>query len=268
MMYRQRFGLSSHVFPQSACGKSFTRTPSFDKLARRFRMLAEEPGLGVLIGEAGVGKTTAMRHLCAELPRPTYRVTYICDTATSPLDFYRQLALDLGVRPSHRRSHLWTDLKATITRLVDEEATQPLIVVDEAQHLSDRFLLDLAGFLNFAFDSRNLLVFWLLGQPQLARRLSLQTHAALASRIAARVKLEPLSDRDKFTAFLDAGLEAAGADANPISEPAIELLFRVSRGMPRQVARLLREAMIVADERGNNFVDDSIVEAVIDAEDF
>ncbi|MDP6423240.1 MAG: ATP-binding protein [Planctomycetota bacterium] len=267
-MYRQRFGLTSHVFPQSACGRTFTPTPSFDKLARRFAMLAEEPGLGVVIGEAGVGKTSAMRHLCASLPQPSYRVTYICDTATSPLDFYRQLATDLGVQPSHRRSQLWTDLKTTITHLVDEQDTQPLVVVDEAQHLSERFLLDLAGFLNFAFDSRSLVVFWLVGQPVLAKRLGLQIHAALSSRIAARVKLEPLSDRGQFAAFLQAGLEVAGADANPVSEPAIELLFRTSKGMPRQAAHLLREAMIVAHEREQSFVDDTAVEAVLEAQDF
>jgi len=267
-MYRQRFGLTGHVFPKDACAKTFTETPSFAKLKRRFKMLQVEPGLGVFIGDAGFGKTTSMRHLTSQLPRPQNLVLYLCDTATSPLDFYRQLAQDLGLRPSHRRAQLWREIKAHITQMVDESAIRLTVVIDEAQHLSDRFLLDLSGFLNFAFDSRNLLTVWLVGQPGLRRRLQMKLHAALASRIAARVSLEALSERADFDAFLEAGLKAAGATATIVSDPACELLFRASRGVPRRIAWLLKESLILAHERDQSFVDDSIVEAVLDEEDF
>ncbi len=263
-MYRQRFGLTDHPFPQNASGRTFTPPPSFERLERRFAMLARQPGLGVLTGEAGLGKTTAMRHLCAQLPRPDFQVLYACDTQTSPLDFYRQLAVELGLRPSHRRAQLWHDIKHHVTELVDEQNTQPIIVVDEAQHLSDRFLTDLSGFLNFAFDSRNLLVFWLVGQPPLRGRLRMKQHAALASRVVARVHLEPLTDRAAFMTFLEAGLRTAGATSNVVSEPAAELLFRASGGLPRTLARLVREALYLADERDQAFVADTLVEAVLD----
>lgn len=91
-MYRQRFGLSSHVFPQDAQGDTYIEGPGYARLKRRFEMLAREPGLGAVEGDAGVGKTAAMRNLCGQLPRPDYQVIYLCDTAVSPLDLYRQLA--------------------------------------------------------------------------------------------------------------------------------------------------------------------------------
>ena len=263
-MYRQRFSLSGHPFPQDACGKTFTEPPGFDRLARRFAMLAREPGLGVLTGDAGLGKTTALRHLTSQLPRPDYQVLYVCDTQASPLDFYRQLARELGIQPSHRRAQLWHDIKQVIIELVDEQNPRPVIIVDEAQHLSDSFLADLSGFLNFTFDSRSLLVFWLVGQPVLRRRLRMKQHAALASRVVARVHLEPLTDRTAFSTFLAGGLRAAGATTDFISEPAVELLFRASGGLPRKLARLLREALYLADERDKAFVDDTLVEAILD----
>ncbi|MBW2736544.1 MAG: ATP-binding protein, partial [Deltaproteobacteria bacterium] len=221
-MYRQRFNLRSHVLPQDACGKTFTEIGSHAKLARRFEMLADDPGLGIVIGDAGLGKTSAMRHLTAKLPRPDYQVVYVCDTATSPLDFYRQLARELGLTPSHRRSQLWHDIKASIVQRADEQHIKLVIVVDEAQHLSDTFLLDLSGFLNFAFDSRNLITFWLVGQTPLKNRLAMQMHSALDSRVAARVALEPLTERHDFSAFLKAGLSAAGAESNIVSDSAAE----------------------------------------------
>ena len=266
-MYRQRFGLDGHPFPQDASGKSCITLPGYEKLCRRFGMLAQQPGLGVLTARAGLGKTTGIRDLCLALPRPDYQVIYICDTAVSPLDLYRGLAVELGVRPSHRRAQLWQDLKTAMVHLVDEQNIQPLVVIDEAQHLGDRFLVDLAGFLNFAMDSRNVLTMWLVGQPQLDAVLRMTRHAALASRIAARVKLEALTDRAAFMAFLQQGLAAAGANTGLLSDPAAELLFRASRGVPRRVAYLLREALITAHERDKSFVDDSILEAVLDGEE-
>ena len=137
-------------------------------------------------------KTAAIRNLCMALPRPDYLVLYLCDTTVSPLDLYRSLAGELGVKPSHRRAQLWADLKKALVHLVDERGTAPIVVIDEAQHLSDAFLLDLSGFLNFAFDSRDLLTLWLVGLPPLSRRLHMHQHAALATRIAVEVRLDPL----------------------------------------------------------------------------
>jgi type II secretory pathway predicted ATPase ExeA len=266
-MYRQRFGLDGHPFPQDATGDRCAPLPGYDKLKRRFDMLAREPGLGIFTARAGLGKTTGMRSLCHALPRPDYQVIYICDTAVSPLDLYRGLATELGVRPSHRRAQLWHDLKGAMVHLVDEQNIQPIVIIDEAQHLGDRFLVDLAGFLNFAMDSRNVLTLWLVGQPQLDSVLRMTRHAALASRIAARVRLEPLTDRTAFGAFLQQGLAAAGANSGLLSDPAVELLFRASRGVPRRVSYLLREALMLAHERDKGFVDDSILEAVLDEEE-
>ena len=266
-MYRKRFGLDGHPFPQDASGDRCIPVPGSDRLRRRFEMLTREPGLGLLTALAGLGKTTSMRSLCNALPRPDYQVIYLCDTAVSPLDLYRNLAMEVGVRPSHRRAQLWRDIKGAMVHLRDEQNIHPLVILDEAQHLGDRFLVDLAGFLNFAFDSRNILTLWLVGQPQLEAVLRMTRHAALASRVMARVRLEPLTDRTTFMTFLEKGLAAAGAQPGLLSDPAAELLFRASRGVPRRVAYLLREVLMLAHERDKSFVDDSIVEAVLDEEE-
>lgn len=263
-MYRKRFGLTGHPLPKDARGKTFfDKAPGFVRLRRAFSLLCEDRGLGVLTGDAGVGKTAALRQLCHRLPSPDHRVIYLCDSGVSPLDLYRTLALELGVRPSHRRGQLWRDIKSTLAHLSDEQGTQTTLILDEAQHLSDRFLIDLSGFLNFAFDSRELLTMWLVGLPPLARRLAMRQHAPLAMRIVAQVCLEPLG-RDTFIALVEHGLRAAGADARLFSEPALELLFRYSRGVPRVASRLLRAALREAHDRDQNFVDEHTLEAVLD----
>jgi MSHA biogenesis protein MshM len=266
-MYRQRFGLTGHPFPQDAQGKTFFETPTYKRLCRRFQLLAQEPGLGILTADSGVGKTAAIRNLCATLPKPDHKVVYLCDTAVTPTELYRQLARELGLVAPHRRGQLWHELKKTLLQMVDEQNIHPILVLDEAQHLSDRFLGDLSGFLNFAMDSRSLLSLWMVGQPALRAVLRMKQHTPLFSRIAAQVHLEPLSERKLFEKFLAHGLKASGATSSLFADSAMELLFRASRGVPRRVSQLVREALMLAHEQDKNFVDDAVLEAVLDEEE-
>ena len=264
-MYRKRFALTAHPLPKNAQGPSFfEHGPGYPQLQRAFNRLIDEPGLGILTGEAGVGKTAAMRNLCAALPRPDYHVLYLCDTAVSPLDLYRTLAQALGVRPSHRRAQLWSDIKNTLVHLLDERQCAPVVVLDEAQHLSERFLVDLFGFLNVAFDSRDVLTLWLIGLPPLRRHLDMHQHAPLAMRVAAQVHLEPFTDRDLFGTLILQSLEAVGASDKLLADPAMEMLLRASRGLPRTASKVLRAALRLAHERDQRFVDEHILEAAID----
>jgi len=147
--------------------------------------------------------------------------------------------------------------------LVDERGIAPILILDEAQHLSDPFLIDLSAFLNFAFDSRDLLTLWLVGLPPLARHLRMQQHAPLAMRIVHYIQLEPL-DRELFRAMIDHAFQAAGATQTLLADSARELLFRASRGLPRIAAHLLHRALYEAHERNQNFIDDHSMEAAID----
>lgn len=264
MTYRKRFGLKHHPLPKDAHGKSFfEETPGYRDLARAFARLGEDRGLGVLTGPPGVGKTAAIRNLCQSLPAPEHRVLYLCDTAVAPLDLYRMLAIELGVPASHRRSQLWYDIKKTLAHVVDEQGTVPVVVIDEAQHLSDRFLVDLGGFLNFAFDSRDLLAMWLVGMPPLMRHLRMQQHAALAMRVAVHVRLEPLGRQD-FAALVEHAMRAAGATERVIAEPALEMLYRSSRGLARVASKILRAALRLAHDNNQSFLDEHTMQLAVD----
>jgi type II secretory pathway predicted ATPase ExeA len=130
--------------------------------------------------------------------------------------------------------------------MVDERGTTPVLVVDEAHLLSDKFLLDLSGFLNFAFDSRDLLCLWLVGLPTLRRTLQMHQHDALAMRLGAQVHFEPTTDREAFISAINACLDGVGARSKLLSDPAYEILFRASRGVFRVAAKLLRGALRAA----------------------
>jgi MSHA biogenesis protein MshM len=250
MTWRERFNMSGPPLPRDAAGETFfDQGPHFQRLARVFAWLTAEPGIGVVTGEPGVGKTSAMRHLCRALPLHEHRVVYLGDTTVKPLDLYRMLATELGLRPSPR-AQIVGDIKRALVTLVDERGVVPIVILDDAQALRDDVLHELHGLTSLDFDGREYLTVWLVGHPRLDRRLRLQQHAALAQRVVAYTQLSATADPALFGAMLDHALAAAAAPPGLIARDARELLLSASRGIPRLVSHLLRISLILADERG------------------
>jgi len=102
-----------------------------------------------------------------------------------------------------------------------------------------------------------------VGLPHLTRRLHMQQHAALRSRIAVEIHLEPL-DREAFGAAVEHALKAAGASQKLLADQAMEMLFRSSRGVLRVASKTLRAAIRMAAERGQPFLDEATVQAALD----
>src|SRR3546814_532373 len=106
----------------------------------------------------------------------------------------------------------------------------PLWIIDEAQNLPPEFFRDFPAFLNFAFDARDLITVWLVGHPSLAQTLERAPYAALHSRIQVQVKLKPVVERERFAAFIQHGLKAAGCPHTLLADSGIELLRQASKG--------------------------------------
>ena len=136
-----------------------------------------------------------------------------------PLDLYRMLAAELGLRPGPR-AQIVSDIKRALVTLV-ERGVVPILVLDDAQALRDDVLHELHGLTCLDFDAREYLAL--------------------------------------FGAMLDHALAAAAAPPDLVTPDTRELLLRVSRGIPRLVSHLLCIALILADERGHGPIDVSII---------
>lgn len=129
MRMLQHFGLK-----HSPLGKHNTELwddGTHTQLAERFAWLLDSPGVGLLTGEAGVGKTAVLRQLTHSLNPHRYQVVYLAETDFSRLDLYRSLALALGLEPAYRRASLWRDIKARIQELADGKGILPVWIIDE-----------------------------------------------------------------------------------------------------------------------------------------
>jgi len=262
-MYQQHFGLK--YAPLGKANHPLWDDGMLAQLQARFQWLLDSPGVGLLTGQAGIGKTAALRQLTQGLNPHRHQVIYLAETDFGRLDLYRSLALALGVEPAFRRAQLWRDIKARILDLADGKQVLPVWIIDEAQNLPPDFFRDFPAFLNFAFDSRDLMTVWLVGHPALTRTLDRAPYAALASRIQARVQLKPIIERERFAQLIDHALKQAGCTHTLLADSGMELLRQASQGLPRHAGRILKTAMQMAVPKGLNHLPDDLLQQAIEA---
>lgn len=263
-MYLQHFGLT-HAPLGKQC-KELWEDGQLEPIRSRFQWLLDSPGLGLLTGEAGVGKTAILRQLTANLSPHRYQIIYLAETDFGRLDLYRNLALALGLEPAYRRAQLWRDIKARIQELYEHKQVLPLWIIDEAQNLPREFFRDFPAFLNFAFDARDLMTVWLVGLPELAFTLERAHYAALASRIQVRLTLDPVLQRERFHSLVQHALKESGSHCNLLADTAIESLRQASQGRPRMAGTILSHAMRLACEKGQNHLPDDVIQQAIEAQ--
>ena len=261
-MYLQHFGLRHP--PLGKDSGALWDDGSLAPLRERFEWLLTAPGLGLLTGEPGVGKTAVLRHLTRSLNPHRHLVIYLAETDFGRVDLYRSLARAVGLEPAYRRATLWRDLKARILELVDGKQLTPVWIIDEAQNLPPEFFRDLPAFLNFAFDSRDLMTVWLVGHPQLAQTLQRAPYAALHGRLQAHLQLRPVLERERFAALIQHALKAAGCSHTLLADSGLELLRQAARGLPRHAGRILHTAMCLAVPRGLNHLPDELLQQAIE----
>jgi type II secretory pathway predicted ATPase ExeA len=260
-MYLQHFGLRHRPLGKESV--ALWDDGMMAGLGERFAWLLNSPGVGLITGEPGVGKTAALRQLTNDLNPHRYLAIYEAETDFGRLDIYRSLARALGVEPAHRRAQVWRDLKARIIELVDGRQITPVWIIDEAQNLPPEFFRDLPAFLNFAFDARDVMTIWLIGHPALAQTLERAPYAALHSRIQVRIQLRPIIERERFAALIAHALKSAGCAHTLIADSGLEILRQASRGLPRQAGRILNNALRLAVPRGLNHLPDDLLQLAI-----
>lgn len=260
-MYLQHFGLRHPPLGKEAA--ELWDDGAMAQLAERFNWLLQSPGIGLITGEPGVGKTAALRNLTRALNPHRYQLIYQAETDFGRTDIYRGLARALGIEPAYRRAQLWRDIKERIHELADSKQVTPLWIIDEAQNLPPEFFRDFPSFLNFAFDSRDLISVWLVGHPSLAQTLERAPYAALYSRIQVRVQIKPVVERERFALLIQHALKGAGCQHTLLADSGMEVLRQASKGLPRQAGRILRTAMRLAVPKGFNHIPDDLLHQAI-----
>jgi type II secretory pathway predicted ATPase ExeA len=263
MSYLQHFGLK-----HDPLGKNIQQTVNStqqSQLTQKLNWLLQTKGVGLITGEAGTGKTTALRTWANALNPMTHHVIYQSDNHFKSFDIYSQLADQLGLDKYARYSTLWRALKKELLNLIDNKQLSPIWIIDEAHNAPTNFLTELPAFLNFSFDSREIMTIILVGLPQLQANLKKSIHSALHSRTLFQLTWMAIDDSAQFKEVLTQAFKNAGIQETIMSQSGMQLLYVASKGRLRYAHRILIAALqIAADNRCNHLPDDVIQKAIDD----
>ncbi len=196
--------------------------------------IRERKGFIELTGEVGAGKTTVCRKLLEELG-PTCKTALILNPCLDPDLLLRAIVMefDLCVYGLDRLSYL-----QALNQFVLDQASQGnnvVLVIDEAQDLSDELLEQVRLLSNLETDHQKLLQIVLMGQPELRDRLANPALRQLRQRITVRYHLDAL-DLPETAYYINHRLTLAGANGAPrFDEAAIRQVYKYSRGIPRLI---------------------------------
>jgi type II secretory pathway predicted ATPase ExeA len=220
-------------------------------------------GFVVLTGEVGTGKTLILRSLLGLLQRRDVAFALIFNPTLSPLEFMRYIAGDFGLPVAGKAKDELIHVLNSFLLQRHQKGLTTILVVDEAHHLSHEILEEIRLLTNLETSQQKLLQIVLAGQPELDLKLDSHELRQLKQRVALRCHLDPLTQNETRD-YMNRRLKIAGAvGANEIfSVPAIEAVFRHSRGIPRLINTICENALLAGYAKHAPTVTSEIIEGV------
>lgn len=153
--------------------------------------IRERKGFVQITGEVGAGKSTLCRALLGQLGN-NYSTALILNPILDADQLMRAIALEFGldVRELDRLETL-EQINLFLLRQVEEDR-ETVLIIDEAQNLTNELLEQVRLLSNLETDDRKLLQIVLMGQPELRDRLNDPSLRQLRQRITVRYHLSPL----------------------------------------------------------------------------
>jgi general secretion pathway protein A len=209
--------------------------------------LQQGVGFMMVTGEVGVGKTSFLRYFLRNLDDQVERALIYNPALGGAEELLKFILLDWGVRkkfaPHTGKVEL---LRVLLHYLLNRyhKKKKFLLIIDEAQGLSDLLLEEVRLLSNFEADDEKLIQILLVGQPELRKRIDQSAWRQLHQRIAIKSELSPFQ-KEEVGAYVRYRLMVAGANEDLFHADAVKALHKASRGIPR-IINLIAERSLIA----------------------
>ncbi len=263
-MYLEYYGLNEPPFNITPNPRflfySANHREAFNHLLYGIR---ERKGFVQMTGEVGAGKTTLCRALLEALGK-NYSTALILNPVLNPDQLVRAIAMEFGLEAK------WMDRLETIAeinRFLLAEAAQgrdAVLIIDEAQNLTNELLEQVRLLSNLETDDRKLLQIVLMGQPELRDRLNDPSLRQLRQRITIRYHLRPLN-RVEVERYVQHRLSVSGAkQGGPyFTGPALWRVHSYAKGIPRLINAVCDKCLLAGFVQQRDRIDFSLVGTAI-----
>lgn len=203
-------------------------------------------GLMVLTGEVGTGKTTLINVLRQWLQKQQTPTAFIFNSHLEVNELFDLMLADFGIfagtHPNGSalgRLNQWLIQQYGVGR-------NAVVILDEAQGLSQDVLKEICMLLNHEMAQDKLLQIVLSGQPELDEKLKKPELRQIRQYISLRCHTMALTGGEAH-GYIQKRLELAGGTVRNVFPPeAVEAIYLYSHGIPRVMNLLCEHAMIQA----------------------
>lgn len=266
-MYKEFFGLRANPFNVNPDPRYlFLTRHTEEALACLTYGIQSRKGFVLLTGEVGTGKTTLINKLLEWLRMQQMATAFIFNSRLDVPQFLDYMMTDFGI-PGENREKSQVLLRLYNWLLDRYRAGETaILIVDEAQNLSDEVLEEIRMLTNLETFTEKLLQIVLVGQPELEQKLKQPQLRQLRQRLTLRAKTHALG-REETRAYVMQRLLIAGASGLPIFEDAaLAAIHLYSEGIPRVINLLCEHCLVNAFVDRQKIISVEIVDAV--AKDF
>jgi general secretion pathway protein A len=244
-MYKEFFGLRANPFNVNPDPRYlFLTRHTEEALACLTYGIQSRKGFVLLTGEVGTGKTTLINKLMEWLRMQQVATAFIFNSRMDVPQFLDFMMADFGVPcDAVSKSQL---LQRLYNWLLDRyrAGETAVLVVDEAQNLSDEVLEEIRMLTNLETFTEKLLQIVLVGQPELEQRLKQPQLRQLRQRLTLRAKTHPLN-LEETKSYINQRLRIAGSNGEPVFDnDATVAIFRYSLGIPRVINLLCEHCLV------------------------
>ena len=266
-MYKEFYGLKANPFNVNPDPRYlFLTRHTEEALACLTYGIQSRKGFVLLTGEVGTGKTTLINKLLEWLRLQQVSTAFIFNSRLNVTQFLDYMMADFGIPcDSKAKSQI---LLRLYNWLLDRyrAGETAVLIVDEAQNLSDEVLEEVRMLTNLETFTEKLLQIVLVGQPELEYRLKQPQLRQLRQRLTLRAKTYPLT-LDETKAYIQQRLRIAGSNGQEIFDPeAVVAVHRCAAGIPRVINLVCEHCLVSAFVDQQKVIGPGVVEGV--ARDF
>jgi general secretion pathway protein A len=266
-MYKEFFGLRANPFNVNPDPRYlFLTRHTEEALACLTYGIQSRKGFVLLTGEVGTGKTTLINKLLEWLRMQQVATAFIFNSRMDVPQLLDFVMADFGIPcDSKSKSQI---LQRLYSWLLDRyrAGETAVLIIDEAQSLSDEVLEEIRMLTNLETFTEKLLQIVLVGQPELEQRLKQPHLRQLRQRLTLRAKTHPLNV-EETKSYIAQRLRIAGSNGDAVFDnDAVLALFKYSNGIPRIINLLSEHCLVSAFVDQKKLVTAEIVDSV--AKDF
>ena len=266
-MYKEFYGLRANPFNVNPDPRYlFLTRHTEEALACLTYGIQSRKGFVLLTGEVGTGKTTLINKLLEWLRLQQVATAFIFNSRLNVPQFLDYMMADFGI-PCDSRAKSQVLLRLYNWLLDRYRAGETaVLIVDEAQNLTDEVLEEIRMLTNLETFTEKLLQIVLVGQPELEQKLKQPQLRQLRQRLTLRAKTHPLT-LDETKAYVQQRLRIAGSNGQLIFTPeSLISIHRYSTGIPRVINLLCEHCLVSAFVDQQKLIEPGVVDAV--ARDF